>query len=176
MKYLLDVRYLFFVFRWLNSGLFFIIIILANTFNNRDTSKTNFFMMLGGSLYKHTYVLYCIVLYVQTSFHAKWQSIDFQPIPYRSFFLHAWSSCFKNLRRRVCWWDEPFTQLVIDNKALTQVDSNLNTLALGLKLSDMRKLCSIQTKLLHTWMHQEQWAVMSWCNFLVIWGKSFKMT
>ena len=29
-----------------------------------------------------------------------------------------------------CWWDEPFMQFVIDNKALAQADSKLNTLVL----------------------------------------------
>ena len=28
------------------------------------------------------------------------------------------------------WWDEPFMQFAIDNKAIIQVDSKLNTLAL----------------------------------------------
>ena len=39
--------------------------------------------------------------------------------------------------KRVCWWDEPFTQFVIHNKTLIQVDSWIPWPPFGLRLSDM---------------------------------------
>ena len=86
-------------------------------------------------------------------------SIDFQV--YRTeLFLHTWSSCFKNLRKSVCWWEEPFMQFFIDNKALTQVNSKLNTLALWSQI--IWYLCENSAP------HKQKFSTharsMSWCN------------